>query len=95
MSESMQPIIPSNVFWSETDDGVVVVDPVNGDVRAFNGVGSEVWQGLSQKLTVGQIERELMEAYGISAEIAQRDVAAFLSELDKRGLIKWVAAAAT
>lgn len=95
MSETMQPTIPSSVFWSETEDGVVVVDPVNGDVRAFNGVGSEVWQGLSQKSTVAQIERGLMGAYGISAEIAKRDVSAFLSELDKRGLIEWVAATAT
>ena len=90
MSGVKQPIIPSAVFWSETDDGVVVVDPVNGDVRAFNGVGSEVWQRLSQKVSIEQIEADMMREYGISAEIAQRDVATFLSELEKRGLIEWV-----
>ncbi len=83
------PVIPSNVFWSTTDDGVVVVDPVNGDVRAFNGVGSEVWQRLSQKWGVAEIEAEVVETYDVSAETAKTDVAVFIAELDRRGLIAW------
>lgn len=87
----MIPTIPANVFWSETADGVVVVDPVNGDVRAFNGVGSAVWQRLSQRWAVDAIEADVVREFDVSAEIAKRDVAAFLAELDKRQLIAWEA----
>ena len=91
MSGSKTPVIPSSVFWSQTDDGVVVVDPINGDVRAFNGVGSDVWQKLSQKWGVAEIEAAIVREYVVSAETAKADVAAFLAELDKRGLIAWAA----
>ncbi|MGB1252241.1 MAG: PqqD family protein [Candidatus Promineifilaceae bacterium] len=84
-----RPIIPSSIFWSETEDGVVVVDPVNGDVRAFNGVGSDVWKLISQQQTLAEIEAGVVAVYDVSAEIAKADVAAFIAELDKRDLIKW------
>ena len=89
MSDARIPVIPSNIFWSTTDDGVVVVDPVNGDVRALNGVGSDVWQRLSEKWGLAEIEAEVVRVYDVSAETAKTDVAVFIAELDKRGLITW------
>ncbi|HFC12726.1 MAG TPA: PqqD family protein [Anaerolineae bacterium] len=83
------PQLVANLIWRETDDGIVVVDPTEGNVRVLNGVGSEVWKLVSQQWDTQKIQQRIAENYHISAEQAEADVKAFLTQLSERNMIIW------
>ena len=58
-----------------------------GKVRVLNGVGAEIWRMLESGKSTGDIEASLMADYGISADRASADVAAFLNDLRSRKLV--------
>lgn len=89
MSEVNTPRLSAEVIWRETDDGVVIVDPQAGDVRALNGVGSDIWKMVGDNQPLNAIHTQLMDDYGITPEQAQNDVSAFLKQLSERNLITW------
>lgn len=84
-----RPVIVENLIWRETDDGIVVVDPVSGKVRVLNGVGSLVWKLIDDQQSVEAIERQMAERYNLEPQQAAGDLNAFLEQLDARGLILW------
>lgn len=81
------PKLLDSLIWRETDDGIVVVDPTEGKVRVFNGVGSIIWKLLSENKSTSDIEEYVVNSFDISAERANEDVKAFLSQLSERGMI--------
>ncbi len=83
------PQLVKNLVWRETDDGIVVVDPVEGRVRVLNGVGSDIWKQLSDNAAIDSIQKQLTQQYDISAERAQADIDTFLTQLTDRKMIQW------
>jgi hypothetical protein len=76
-----------HVIWRETDDGVVVVDPVAGAVQVFNPVGSSIWKMAEAGKSEAEMQAGLVEEYEVSADQALHDLRQFFGELDQRGLI--------
>ena len=83
------PQLVENLVWRETDDGIVVVDPVEGRVRVLNGVGSIIWKQLNKSVTLEAMREHLVEQFEISAERAREDIDTFLSQLTERKMIVW------
>ncbi len=84
-----KPHLVENLVWRETDDGIVVIDPVEGRVRVLNGVGSDIWKQIDQNEGLDTIQAQLVAQYDISAERAQADIDSFLSQLTDRKMIQW------
>jgi hypothetical protein len=78
---------PPTVRASITGDGLVLLDIRDGRLFAANAIGAEIWQLAQAGRTVTEIASDLAGRYCILADIAQRDVGAFLTALVSRGLL--------
>jgi Coenzyme PQQ synthesis protein D (PqqD) len=81
----------ASVRASTSTDGLVLLDIDGGLVLASNPIGARIWQLIEQQHTAADIARQLVDDYGIPAERAARDVAAFVAALVERGLVTVVA----
>ncbi|MCL4868930.1 MAG: PqqD family peptide modification chaperone [Anaerolineae bacterium] len=76
------------LIWRTMDQETVLIQPQTGHYVIINEVGSYIWQQMSQAYSVKEIERLLVETYGITIEQAAADLHTFLMELQKKGLIR-------
>ena len=88
--EQKIPTHHPDLVWQEVDDGVVIVAPQEGKVRALNSLGSRVWKMINGEQTLNTIFNQLCQNYvSISSQQIERDLTAFVDDLDKRNLIVW------
>ena len=77
-----------SLVWREVDDGVVIVSPAGGEVRALNKLGSIIWTMLDGSHSAGQIITKLKATYPSVAETQlQNDFLVFIESLLSRDLI--------
>jgi hypothetical protein len=73
--------------------GETIVVPVRGGVGdldglfTFNEIASGIWQLLAARRTTDEVITWVQERYEVSEERARADVAGFLDELRKQGLV--------
>jgi len=70
------------------DDETVILDREEGFVHQFNQTASYVWQRLDGVLPPTTIADQLVEAFEVDPETAVRDVAQFVSHLQKLHLLE-------
>ncbi len=75
-----------DLAWQELDGSVVIVDLDGRVALGLNASGSLLWRHLCANGREG-LERALGEAFGLSAEAAERDVQVFVALLQERGLV--------
>jgi hypothetical protein len=71
------------------DDQTVIVDPQNRQVHVLNGTGSAIWQLLEGQRSVAEVVAELERdgPFQVERQRVASDVAAFLAELARKGLV--------
>ena len=71
-----------------TDDNLIVLDLVKGQIFTANMIGSRIWRGL---FVDDQPTEQLVEAiateWGTTPEIVGKDVEKFVVQLKQRGLV--------
>jgi hypothetical protein len=73
--------------------GETIVVPVRGGVGDLNGlftfneIASGIWQLLAASRTADEVAAWVGERYEVSEEQARTDVAGFLEELQRQGLV--------
>ena len=71
-----------------TDDNLIVLDLVKGQIFTANTIGSRIWRGL---FVDHQPEEQLVEAiaseWGTAREIVAKDVEKFVVQLKQQGLV--------
>lgn len=65
-----------------------VVDLREGTSVAFNGAAAAIWRGLVRGRSPGGIAADLASSFAVDEARARTDVAAFLSTLAARGLVR-------
>lgn len=80
--------VPEHVRRANSPDGDIVLDVRHGRMFTLNVVGSKILELLAHQYTSEQIATELSREFGISMEMAIRDVAEFLDTLQKHRLIE-------
>ena len=55
---------------------------------ASNAIGARIWLLTQTHRTSAEIARHLADEYGVSIDLAERDVRAFLQDLVTRGLLR-------
>ena len=80
--------VPEHVRKTHSEDGAIVLDVMHGRMFTLNLVGSKILELLEHQYTTAQIAEELSREFGITADVASRDVAEFLGTLERHRLIE-------
>lgn len=70
------------------DDGLIILHIPSGRIFSSNQTGARIWQSLKQQLPLGGISTELSSDYEIDPAAVLKDVARFVTELERHGLIE-------
>ena len=89
MKTEQHPQIVPDLIWRVLDNETVVVSPSDGAYCVLNGLGTVIWQLLSEQYSLADVEHYLVKNYEVSAEQAREDVGGFLTDLSQRGLLVW------
>jgi hypothetical protein len=76
------------VFASEIDDEVVMMNIESGRYYGMDAVGSRIWELISEKIRVRDLIAALMKEYDVGEEQCRSDVMEFLHELSDQNLIE-------
>ena len=87
--------VPEHVRKANSPDGGIVLDVKHGRMFTLNVVGSKILELLAHHYSSEQIAAELSHEFGISIDVARRDVGEFLDTLEKFRLIEEHASSAT
>jgi Coenzyme PQQ synthesis protein D (PqqD) len=78
----------SSVDWREVDGELIALARLESVYLAGNASAAILWRALAAGTTETNLQALLVSTYGISAEAARADVAAFLADLGARGLLE-------
>ena len=81
-------LLGSRVDWREVDGELIALARTESVYLAGNASAAILWRALADGTTETDLEDLLVSTYGISAEAARADVAAFLADLGARGLLE-------
>jgi hypothetical protein len=73
--------------WREVDGEIVVLDRRSWMYMGVNGAGVMLWKQIIEGASLSRLVECLCDAYEIDAEVAQRDVEAFLEMLSSNSLL--------
>jgi hypothetical protein len=77
----------AGLTWHVAGDDVVVLDLEGSVYLKLNGSARFLWERLAQSSTEPELVAALVDAYGIDDERAAADVAGFVADLRRRGLV--------
>jgi hypothetical protein len=89
MTLTMIPEKKTDLMWRSLDDGTVIINPEQGDVRVLNDVGARVWELVDGQRSVSQIAREITQEYEVSLDDANKDLQEYLKVMIAKGLLQW------
>lgn len=79
--------IPDSVAWQEFADEVVLIDVNAGEYHNLNDVAGRMWKALDETDDVAGAYELLLSTYEVDAETLRGDLASFIDELVKKGLL--------
>jgi hypothetical protein len=74
--------------WNIVGDDVVVLDLAGSVYLQLSGSGRVVWEALAEPRTDDELVELLCARYGIDGDVARADVASFIADLERRGLLE-------
>jgi hypothetical protein len=87
ISDETRPRPAPRAVWREVDSEAIIVLPDQGQFKVLNAVGGRVWQLADGTRTVTQIAQSICAEYDVAADIALRDVRAFIEALVTKGAL--------
>jgi hypothetical protein len=80
-------VMNPDVAHREIEGQLLFLTPDDDVLYTLNGTGKRVWELFAAGAGPGAIAATLVATYGIPAAQAERDVAAFFTELAARGVV--------
>ena len=77
-----------DAIWREADGEVIAIDERLTNYVSTNSAGALLWKQLADGATPDELADRLVSTYGIERERAERDVGAFLADLDAQGFLE-------
>ncbi|MCX5784503.1 MAG: PqqD family protein [Elusimicrobia bacterium] len=78
----------TDILASPIQEELVMFDVEAGKYFSLNGMAAVIWRHLGTPVTVEALCTELQKNFDVSAERCKQEVAAFVSELEAKGLIR-------
>lgn len=76
------------IVASDIDDEKVMMSIENGEYYGLEPVGSRIWEMIEEPVRVTGIIDLLLGQYDVDRETCERDVLAFLNELDVAEIVR-------
>ena len=76
----------ADAVWRWVDDQVTIISLEVNRVRLLNQVGGFLWERCDAA-TEAELVDALCDRYGVARAVAERDVAQFVADLQRRGLL--------
>jgi len=76
------------IITKRTNEGVILLDPILGEIRTLNKTASFTWQALDKKITVEEITQKIAKNFEAPGEKIKRETMVFLEKYLKLGLIE-------
>ena len=77
-----------SLVWREVEDGVVIVSPAGGEVRALNQLGSTIWSKLDGSKSNSDILAELIVEFPkVAEQQLKSDLDEFIQSLVEREML--------
>jgi hypothetical protein len=73
--------------WLATGGEIVALDESELEYLSTNPSGALLWEQLARGTNRAELVGRLIDSFGIERAVAERDVDAFLADLDARGLL--------
>ena len=86
-SEGCLKLAEEALTWREVDGEIVVLDRRSWMYMGVNGSGMLLWKLIVEGASLPRLVESLRDAYELDAEVAQRDVEAFLELLSSHNLL--------
>ena len=83
----MHKLRDNGLVWNVVGEDIVVLDLDGSVYLQVNGSGRVLWEALSNGSTQQEMARLLRERFEIGDDRARADVASFLDDLGRRGLL--------
>jgi coenzyme PQQ synthesis protein D (PqqD) len=80
--------VSEHVRKTHSQDGGIVLDVKHGRMFGLNLVGSKIIELLGQEYSPTFIAQEIARTFGVSVQIAERDVREFIEALEKHQLVE-------
>jgi hypothetical protein len=77
-----------DAIWREADGEIIAIDDRLTNYVSTNPAGSVLWKELADGTTESRLADRLVETFGIERDRAERDVQAFVAELDAQGFLE-------
>lgn len=77
-----------DAIWREADGEVIAIDERLTNYVSTNRAGALLWKQLADGATPDELAERLVSTYGIDRERADRDIRAFLADLDSQGFLE-------
>ena len=77
-----------SAFRPVGEDGGLVVLPGRSEVKVLNPVANKVFGLLDGDHSLEEIARQVADEFDVAPEQAQRDIQAFLEELEAHGMLE-------
>ena len=77
----------AGLTWHAADDEVIVLDLDGSVYLRLNGSGRVLWELLTEPRSADDLATALVDRFGIDRERADADVADFVADLARRGLL--------
>jgi len=69
------------------DGEAFIITPHDNQIHNLTEVATRVWELGGEGMTVGEIVAKIVEEYEVEAEVAERDVIAFVRDLEERNIV--------
>ena len=73
---------------ADLDGEAVILDPNSGRYYGLNDVGRRILELAQKPRSVGELLEALQQEYEVDAELLEKDVVAFLQEMESNELIQ-------
>jgi len=77
-----------NIIWRNVDNETLFLDTSSGYYFSLNETGSQIWNWLSQGMSVEAVAGRLSKQYSVEPEIARTDVSELLTTLKQENIIQ-------
>lgn len=75
------------ILFDKVGDEIVMLNLDKGRYHALDEIGSEIWEMIAEPVLVADLISALLVKFEVSPEDCQRDVLAYLADLQERDLL--------
>ena len=80
--------VPDGVAYREVEGQILILKADDDMLQTLNATGAFIWKRLSKQQPVSRIVSGMAKEFRIERSRAEADVAAFIGDLKKQGLIR-------